>query len=240
MTTRTISQQINSLAFKSTVIILLGIAPSLFLPLTAPAPTQEDAAQWLMNDLNGYMAGWILQIILMIACTGVFAGAAWQIYSTNPIRSILVWFLAAVSFVVFIIAKFINVWAVPLMARSLAAGSAERDTAEAFLTAANPSVSFGLVPTLDYLGFLFYGIMSIMLFRPLLRLSASAKVAAVSLLLYGVCTCLALGAAVTAIISQGDTSAYVESPAVFFLVAVIALLVRFNGQRKPASGSVSK
>jgi hypothetical protein len=240
MATRTISQQINSIAFKAAVILLIGTIPAFLLPLEAPTPTQEDSAQWLMNDLNGYMMGWILQIILMMACTGVFVGAAWQIYSTNPVRSVLVWSLAALSFVVFIIAKFIMVWAVPLMARSLAAGSAERDTAEAFLTAANPSVSFGLVPTLDYLGFLVYGIISIMLFRPLLRLSASAKVAAVSLLIYGVCTCLALGAAVTAIISQGDTALYVESPAVFFLVAVIALLVRFNGQRKPASGSVSK
>ncbi len=59
MTNPNISTQINSVAFKATVIVLvLGIV-SLFLPLGAPGATQEEAAEWLINDLTAYMLGWI-------------------------------------------------------------------------------------------------------------------------------------------------------------------------------------
>jgi len=235
MTVPDISTQINSVAFKAAVIVLvLGIL-SLFLPLAAPGATQEEAAEWLINDLTAYMAGWIVQIILMFCTTTIFVGAAWQIYSTNPLRSILLWSLTGVSFVAFIIPKFIAVWSVPHSARALAAGSEVSDSARGFLLAANPSVSFGLAPTLDFLGFLIYGIMGFILFRPLLKLSTSAKVAAVLLLVYGIVICLILVLAVTAIISQGDTWAYADSSSFIFIVAVIALLIRFKNQVNPAS-----
>ena len=235
MATPNISAQINSVAFKATVVvILLGIV-SLFLPLGSPGATQEEAAEWLINDLTLYMAGWIVQIILMFCTTTIFVGAAWQIYSTNPLRSILLWSLTGVSFIAFSITKFIAVWSVPLSARSLAAGSETRDSAEAFLLAVNPSSTFGLAPTLDFLGFLIYGVMGIILFRPLLRLSTSAKVAAVSLFVYGILIFLILGVAVTAIISQNDIWAYADSSSYLFLVAVVALLVRFKSQINPAN-----
>lgn len=235
MTNPTISTQINSVAFKATIVaILLGIV-SLFLPLGSPGATQEEAAEWLINDLTAYMAGWIVQIILMFCTTTIFVGAAWQIYLTNPLRSILLWSLTGVSFIAFSITKFIAVWSVPLSARALAAGSDTRDSAEAFLLATNPSTSFGLAPSLDFLGFLIYGIMGIILFRPLLRLSTSAKVAAVSLFVYGIIICLILGVAVTAIISQSDIWGYADSSSFIFIVAIVALLIRFKSQINPVN-----
>jgi len=240
MDTPNISAQINSVAFKATVVVIvLGIV-SLFLPLGAPGATQEEAAEWLINDLTAYMAGWIVQIILMFCTTTIFVGAAWQIYSTNPLRSILLWSLTSVSFIAFSITKFIAVWSVPLSARSLAAGSETRDSAEAFLLATNPSVPFALAPTLDFLGFLIYGVMGIILFRPLLRLSTSAKVAAVSLFVYGIVVCLILGVAVTAIISQGEIWEYVDSSTFIFVVAVVALLFRFKSQINSASSPANR
>ncbi|MFP6615438.1 MAG: hypothetical protein VCB26_03425 [Candidatus Hydrogenedentota bacterium] len=230
-----ISTQINSVAFKATVIALALFIVSLFFPLGSPGATQEEAAEWLINDLTLYMVGWMVQFVLMFCTTTIFVGAAWQIYSTNPLRSILLWSLTGVSFIAFSITKFIAVWAVPLSARSLAAGSETRDSAEAFLLATNPSVSFGLAPTLDFLGFLIYGVMGIILFRPLVRLSTSAKVAAVSLFIYGIIICLILAVAVTAIISQGDIWTYAESSSLLFLVAVVALLIRFKSQINPAN-----
>lgn len=235
MTTSNISVQINSVAFKATVIVIvLGIV-SLFLPLGAPGATQEEAAEWLINDLTLYMIGWIVQIVLMFSTTTIFVGAAWQIYSTNPLRSVLLWSLTGVSFIAFIIPKFIAVWSVPLSARSLAAGNEARDTAEAFLLATNPSVSFGLAPTLDFLGFLVYGVMGFILFRPLVQLSTSAKVAAVTLLVYGIIICLILILAVTAIISQSDIWAYADLSSFVFIVALIALLIRFKSEANLAS-----
>ena len=133
MTSSAISSQINSIAFKATVIVLvLGIV-SLFLPLNAPNATQEDAAAWLINDLTLYMVGWFNQLILMFCTTTVFAAAAWQIYSTNPLRSIILWTLTATSFLIFLVPKFIAVWSVPLSARALAAERETSASAEAFL-----------------------------------------------------------------------------------------------------------
>jgi hypothetical protein len=236
MTTSNISSQINSVSFKATVIVIvLGIV-SLFLPLGAPGATQAEASEWLINDLTLYMVGWINQLILMFCTTTIFVGAAWQIYSTNPLRSILLWLMTGMSFVAFIIPKFIAVWSVPLSARALAAGSEARESAEVFLLATNPSVAFGLAPTLDFLGFVIYGVMGFILFRPLARLSTSAKVAAVTLLIYGVIICLILGVAVTAIISQSEIWEYADSSSFIFIIAVVALMIRFKSQIKPANG----
>jgi len=235
MSTSNISSQINSVAFKATILALVLVIVSLFLPLGSPGATQEEAAEWLINDLTPYMLGWINQFILMFCTTTIFVGAAWQIYSTNPVRSILLWSLTGVSFIAFTITKFIAVWAVPLSARALAAGSETRDSAEAFLLATNPSVTFALAPTLDFLGFLIYGVMGIMLFRPLFRLSTSAKVAAVSLFIYGIIICLILIVGVTAIISQSDIWGYADSSSFVFLIAIIALLIRFKSQINPAN-----
>ena len=235
MATSNISSQINSVAFKATVIVIvLGIV-SLFLPLGAPGATQEEAAEWLINDLTLYMVGWINQLILMFCTTTIFVGAAWQFYSTNPVRTILLWSMTGMSFVAFIIPKFIALWSVPLSARALAAGSETRDSAEAFLLSTNPSVAFGLAPTLDFLGFVIYGVMGFILFRPLARLSTSAKVAAYTLLVYGIVICLILVVSITALISQGDIWEYADSSSFIFIVAVVALLIRFKSQINPAN-----
>lgn len=235
MTSPNISSQINSIAFKATVIALAFVIVSLFLPLGSPGATQEEAAEWLINDLTPYMAGWIVQIILMFCTTTIFVGAAWQIYSTNPLRSMVLWSLTGVSFIAFSITKFIAVWSVPLSARALAAGSETRDSAEAFLLSTNPSVTFALAPALDFLGFLIYGVMGLMLFRPLVRLSTSAKIAAVSLFVYGIIICLILFVGVTAIISQSDIWGYADSSSFIFLIAIVALLIRFKSQINPAN-----
>ena len=234
MTTSNISSQINAISFKATVIVvLLGIV-SLFLPLEAPQATQEAAAEWLINDLTLYMLGWLVQLILMFGTTTIFAGAAWQIYPTKPLRAIVLWVLTATTFIAFIIPKFIALWSVPLSARSLAAGSELGESAEAFLLSMNPSAAFGLAPSLDLLGFVIYGAMGFILFRPLYALSTSAKVAALALLFYGIAVFLVVFVGVTAIISQKDIWPYADSSTFIFIVAIVALLVRFKSQISPA------
>jgi hypothetical protein len=231
MATQNLSEKINALAVKAVVVLIVCAIPALFLPLDAPGATQEQAAVWLMNTMSAYMLGWIVQIIAMFSLTIIFAGAAWQIFEASPIRAVTIWLLTSFSVVVFLITKFIAIWTVPLMAKALAAGSAESEVAQVFLTALAPSVSFGLAPSLDYLGFWLYALIGLLLFRPLFALSASAKVAAVTLLLFGVIFHLVFVAIYLSLVSQGDIPAIIESSGVLLLVASIALFFQFRAQR---------
>ena len=73
MTSQDLTAQINTLGFKAVVVFIITAVVSVFLPLEAPVPTQEDAAYWLMNTMSGYVFGWVNQIIAMLACAAIFA-----------------------------------------------------------------------------------------------------------------------------------------------------------------------
>lgn len=239
MTAQNLSEQFNSIAVKAVVILVVCAIVSLFLPLEAPGANQEEAAHWLMNTMSAYMAGWFVQVVAMFACSVVFAGAAWQIFPTSPIRAGTIWLLIFLSVIVFLISKFFSIWAVPLMAKALAAGSAESETAQVFLTTLGPSVSFGLGPSLDYLGFWLYANIGILLFRPLFRLSTSAKVAAVALFVCGVLLYLTFAATFIGILSQGDVEAVINPVSILVVTANIALFFHFRAQCTPAPAAAN-
>ncbi len=228
MTAQNITAQINSIGFKAVVIIIVTSVVSIFLPLEAPLPTQEDAAYWLMNTMTGYTFGWLNQIIAMLACAVIFACAAWQFFANSPIRAIIILMLSSLSTLAFLIVKFMNLWAVPLMAKALASGSAESASAEVFLSALGPSFAFGLGPSLDYLGFGMYAVISIMLFRPLYNLSTSAKISAIAFLLFGILFFLVLAATAISLLGQADVESAVGITALPLIIAYIAIMVHFK------------
>ena len=228
MTSQDLTAQINTLGFKAVVVFIITAVVSLFLPLEAFAPTQEDAAYWLMNTMSGYVFGWVNQIVAMLACAVIFACAAWQFFATSPIRAVIIWMLTSLSIMTFLIVKFFNVWAVPMMAKALASGSAESDSAETFLSALAPSFAFGLGPSLDYLGFGLYAAISIMLFRPLYRLSTSAKISAIAFLLFGVSFFLLLVAPSISLLGQADIEAALYISSLPLVFAFIAIMVHFK------------
>jgi hypothetical protein len=174
----TLDHQINQAAFWSAAIALGTGVVAFFLPLDAPGgyeATTSERVAWLAANSGSFIIGWINQIVAMISLSGVFAGIAWQIAGTHPLRAILAATLVAISMVVFFIPKFIAVWTIPMLAEAIATGSAVSDMAETLLPILNVTVPFSLYTSFDYLGFWLYSLFALLVGRPLLRGSPNSE-----------------------------------------------------------------
>jgi hypothetical protein len=231
----TLDNQINKAAFWSAIALLLVTVPSLFLPLDAPDGPFADRVVWFSSNLGVFIVGWIVQIIAMLALSAVFAGALWQIANTHPLRAIVAGTTLLVSVVAFIIPKFIAVWSIPQMVAASATASAHSAVAEQLLQLLNVSLPFSLFASFDYLGFWLYAVFSLLIARPLFRLTLSAKIAAVGFGTYGLLFHIILIGVLTRNVVQTDIVPYVMSVAGLLLVAVISMAVYFR--RAMASGA---
>jgi hypothetical protein len=223
-----LSTQINKIGFYAVALIIVFGVLSLFFPLSAPEATQEGAIYWLMNSMSAYVVGWIVQIVGMLLCAVIFACVTWPVFAAAPIRAVVLWVLTCLSVMAFLIPKFIALWSVPLMAKALAAGTAESVAAEAFLTVLAPGIAFGFVASLDYLGFGLYATIGILLFRPLWKISAKTKVAAIALLIFGVSFFLILLATFIGLLGQADVAGYLDAIFGILLIAFIPLMLHFR------------
>ncbi|MDG1859359.1 MAG: hypothetical protein P8I94_09660 [Emcibacteraceae bacterium] len=230
MTTLNLSPQINSIGVKAVIAIVITAIISMFLPLAAPEPNQNDAALWLMNDMSGYVFGWLNQIAAMWALSVVLAVAAWQVFETHPLRAITSWMFTLMATMAFFIVKFIDVWSVPLMAKAIASESAQSANAEIALTALGPSVAFGFGPSLDYLGFALYAVACLVIFRSLYKLSLSTKIAAIGFLAFAVLYLLIIALPYISILGQADIEGAITISVIPLLIAIVALFFRFKSQ----------
>jgi hypothetical protein len=231
----TLDNQINKAAFWSAIALLLVTVPSLFLPLDAPDGPFADRVVWFSSNLGVFIVGWIVQIIAMLALSAVFAGALWQIANTHPLRAIVAGTALLVSVVAFIIPKFIAVWSIPQMVAASATASAHSAVAEQLLQLLNVSLPFSLFTSFDYLGFWLYAVFSLLIARPLFRLTLSAKIAAVGFGAYGFLFHIILIGVLTRNVVQTDIGPYVESISGLLLLAVICMAVYFR--KAMASGA---
>lgn len=228
---RNMSPAIVDLGYKAAFVFLITAVISLALPLEAPAPTQSAAELWLNTKAMGYLFGWLNQLILMLSSSVVLLAAGVLIYPSAPLRAGAVWVLTLMSTVVYLIAKFLALWSVPLTVKAISAESAVASSAQSILTMLGPNEAFGLMPSTDILGFWLYGLIAFSLFKPLFRQSLSAKIAAIALLTYGILFHLVYIAVMIDLLGQSDV---VDA---FFLInflvlfAVLALLFRFRGCR---------
>ena len=182
----TLSQQINQAAFWSAAIALVTVVVAFFFPLDAPGgyeATVSERVAWLTANSGPFMIGLINQMVSMLALSGIFAGIAWQIAGTHPLRAILAATLVAISVVAFLIPKYIAVWTIPMLAEAIAtgSGSAASDMAQSLLPILNVSVPFSLYTSFDYLGFWLYAVFGLLVAGPLYSQAMSAKIAAVTL-----------------------------------------------------------
>lgn len=230
----TLDHQINKAAFRSAVVLILAGVLSLFFPLDAPPGTFADRVIWLSSNINFFVVGWIVQIIVMLALTAVFAATAWQISSTNPLRATVAGTVLLISVVAFIIPKFIAIWSIPQMVVASATVSADSAVAEQLLQLLNPSLSFSLFTSFDYLGFWMYAIFSLLIARPLFRLTLSAKIAAVGFAAYGLLFHVVLVGVMTRSVAQADIGPYMESIGGLLLVPIISMAVYFRNRTKVA------
>jgi hypothetical protein len=229
----TLDHQINQAAFWSSAVALGTGVLAFFFPLDAPGGYEATAAErvaWLTDNSGPFILGWINQIVAMLALSGIFAGLAWRIADTHPLRAILAATLVVISMVAFFIPKFIAVWTIPMLAEAIAeGGSAASDMAEGLLPLLNVSVPFSLYTSFDYLGFWLYSLFALLVARPLLRGVLTAKIVGITLGVFG----LAYNGVVIAILARAIERPLIETYIVgvsgLLLIVAIAGLFLFRG-----------
>lgn len=183
---------------------------------------------WYSSNVDAYVMGWVVQMIAMLTLSGVFAGTAWQIRNSHPLSAFLAGTALLISVVAFIIVKFIAIWSIPQMVTASSTVTANAAIAEQLFQLLNPSLSFSLFTSFDYLGFWMYGVFGLLLARPLFRLSLSAKIAAVGLGLFGLLYHILFLGVITGSVVTADIGPYAESLGVLLLIPVISMEIYFR------------
>ena len=107
-----------------------------------------------------------------------------------------------------VITKGTELWVVPLAAQDLAAGSSNQEPGLTLLSITSQSYPYSLTLYYDYLGLWLWSLFGLLVARPLFQLSTSAKVAAVSLGIYGIIYPIFYGFLVTGAIPQAEIMDY--------------------------------
>ena len=228
----TIDDTINKAAFWSAVVLILSGVLSVFFPLDAPEGPFADRMQWYSSNVNAYVMGWVVQMIAMLTLSGVFAGTAWQIRRTNPLSSFLAGTAVLMATIAFIIPKFIAIWSIPQIVTASTTVAANHTVAEQLFQLLNPSLSFSLFTSFDYLGFWMYAVFGLLIARPLFRLTLSVKIAAVALGLFGLLYHILFAGVMTGNIVTADIGPYAESLGLLLLIPVISMAVYFRNAIK--------
>lgn len=228
----TIDDTINKAAFWSAVVLILSGVLSVFFPLDAPEGPFADRMQWYSSNVNAYVMGWVVQMIAMLTLSGVFAGTAWQIRRTNPLSSFLAGTAVLMATIAFIIPKFIAIWSIPQIVTASTIVAANHTVAEQLFQLLNPSLSFSLFTSFDYLGFWMYAVFGLLIARPLFRLTLSVKIAAVALGLFGLLYHILFAGVMTGNIVTADIGPYAESLGLLLLIPVISMAVYFRNAIK--------
>lgn len=228
----TLDDTINKAGSWSAVILIVAGVLSVFFPLDAPEGQFADRMMWYSSNVNAYVIGWVIQMIAMLTLSGVFAATAWQTRRSHPLSSFIAGTALIAATMAFLIPKFIAIWSIPQMVTASTAVTANAAVAEQLFQLLNPSLSFSLFTSFDYLGFWMYGVFGLLVARPLFRLSLSAKISAVTLGLFGVLYHLLLFGVMFGSIATADVGPYAESTGILLLIPVISMAVYFRHAMK--------
>jgi hypothetical protein len=221
-------------AFWSAIVLIVSGLVSMFLPLDAPEGPFAERMLWFSSNIDAFVIGWTVQMVMMLSLSAVFAGVAWQIREPHPLRAFVASTALLISVIAFIIPKFIAIWSVPQMVTASATVSANSAVAEQLLYLSSPSLAFSLTSSFDYLGFWMYAVFGLLVARPLLHLTMGAKIAAVGFGLYGFLYHVLLVGVMTRSIATGEIGAYAEALGVLLVVSVIGMAVHLR--RSGATG----
>lgn len=224
-------------AFRSAIVLILTGVLMLFFPLDAPAAPFADRMLWYSANVNAYVMGWVLQMIAMLTLSALFAATAWQTRKSHPLSTFVAGTALLISIMAFIIPKFIAIWSIPQMVVASSTVTPNVAVAEQLFQLLNPSLSFSLFTSFDYLGLWMYGVFGLLLARPLFRLTLSAKIAAVSLGLFGFLYHLLLVGVMFGSIAIANIALYAESIGILLLIPVLSMAVYFRNQLKEASNA---
>lgn len=233
--TQMLDQRIYRLSFWAAIILILAGVLSVFFPLDAPETTFVDRMIWFSKNVDAFAMGWVVQMIAMLTLSGVFAGTAWQAGKVAPISSALAGIALLFATMAFLIPKFIAIWAIPQMVAASSTVTVHTPVAEQLFQMLNPSLSFSLFTSFDYLGFWMYSIFGLLAACPLFNLSLAAKISAVSLGLFGVLYHLLVFGVVFGAIGTSDVTPYAESISILLLIPVVSMAFHFRSQLKKKS-----
>jgi hypothetical protein len=235
--THTLDHAINKATFWSAIALILAGVLSVFFPLDAPAGPFAERMIWFSSNVGAFVMGWAVQMIAMLALSGVFAGTAWQIRESNPLCAFVAGTALLISVVAFIIPKFIAIWSIQQMVVASSTVSADVVVAEQLFQLLNPSLPFSLHTSFEYLGFWMYGVFGLLVARPLFRLTLSAKIAAIGLGLFGLLFHILFAGVITGNVVTTDIGPYAETMGVLLLIPVISMAVYFRMRLKEASNA---
>jgi hypothetical protein len=211
-------------------VIATGVV-AMFFPLDAPGgytAEHADRVAWLSANRGAFIAGWLNQIVAMFSLSAVFACGAWQVAGKNPLRAILAALFVAMSVMAFIIPKFIAVWTTPLLADTIASGAVGAELADPLLRLLNVSIPFSLYTSFDYLGFWLYSAFALLAAGPLYGDSKSARIAAVSLGVFGIVYQVLMVALFLGAIAPADIEAYFIGASMLLLFHIVAMAFVFK------------
>jgi len=228
----TLDDTINKAAFWSAVVLIVAGILSAFLPLDAPEGPFAERMIWFSSNVDACVMGWVAQMIAMLTLSGVLAATAWQTREAHPLTTFVAGTALLIAVVSFIIPKFIAIWSIPQMVVASSTVSANVAVAEQLFQLLNPSLSFSLFTSFDYLGFWMYGIFGLLVARPLFRLTLSAKIAAVGLGLFGLLYHILFVGVMTGSVVTADIGTYAESIGALLLIPVFSMAVYFRKQLK--------
>lgn len=237
-TTLSLDYQINRFGFWSVIVALITTVVSFFLPLDIPegfSAAQADRVAWLSANRGAFIAGWVNQIAAMFSLSAAFACGAWVAARKKPLHAILAALFVAMATMAFIIPKFIAVWTIPLLADAIATGTVGAELADPLLRLLNVSIPFSLYTSFDYLGFWLYSVFALLAAGALYGDAMSAKIAAVSLGVFGVFYQILMLALFFGAIAAVDIEAYFIGASMLLLFHMIAMAVVFRKSISSAS-----
>ena len=229
-TTLTLDLQMNRFGFWSAVIAIVTGMISFFLPLDAPGgytAEHADRIAWLTANRDLFILGWLNQIAAMFSLSGVFFAIAWHIAVKNPLRAALAAMVVLLSVVAFIVPKFMAIWTIPQLAEVITNNAVGAELAASLLTLLNVSVPFSLYTSFDYLGFWLYGVFSLLVAGPLYGDKTSAKIAAITLGMFGIIYHGLLASLLLGSIAPPDIESSFLVAAGLLLVAVVMMGFNF-------------
>ncbi|NCF19357.1 MAG: hypothetical protein GWP63_14030 [Haliea sp.] len=208
-TTARLDSQINKTAYLSAIILFVFTAVSMFGVYDAPAgSTAAEKVAWLNENNGAFVFSWVTQIVQVFTLAAVFAATCWKVFSVNPLAAVSGGIVLMLGTMAILITKGTELWVVPLAAQDLAAGSSGQEPGHTLLSINSQSYPYSLTTYFDYLGLWLWSLFGLLVARPLFRLSTSAKVAAISLGLFGIIYPIFYGFLVTGVIPLEEITNY--------------------------------
>lgn len=228
---RSLDYPINRFGFWSVIVVVVTTVVSMFLPLDVPGgydAAYVDRVAWLSANRGTFIAAWVNQIAAMFSLSAALACGAWVVARKKPLHAILAALFVAMATMAFIIPKFIAVWTIPQLADAITAGSVGAEMADPLLRLLNVSIPFSLYTSFDYLGFWLYSVFALLAAGPLYGDAVSAKIAALTLGVFGVVYQILMVALFFGAIASVEIEAYFIGASMLLIVHLIAMAFVFK------------